>query len=112
MQNDPQFPPQPKDEEILIETSERTALIGATGFILGFAFSFFSAWGLGEGNGWDIFDYIALSGLILGVIILIIAIYRALLPHKQYHAYYAKTVRVFLIGVVVVFGAAIAGVFV
>lgn len=105
-------PPQTAETENIIETGERTALIGASGFILGFAFSFFNQWGLGEGNGWDTFDYLALSGLILGIVILLVAIYRALLPHKQYHAYYANTVRIFLVGVVVVFGAAISAVFV
>ena len=60
----------------------RSALVTAIGILLGFTLAFFERWH-GAPGGWKLRHILPLAGLILGSALMVIALYRALVPHDQ-----------------------------
>ena len=125
----------------IIRADERTALITALGIILGFALAFFTTWSLKdttpdipvvlvteeedaalalkaslESNtskfpSWDTQDLFPLGGLLLGIGILMRALFRSLTPPDQEVEYYNQTIRIFMWGILVTFASATISLF-
>ena len=86
----------------------RTALVTAIGIILGFVLTFFERWSNVPGP-WDARHIAPVGALALGIILILVSLYRALVPHDQSVARYEATVRLFVIGIsVVLLGVTIA----
>jgi hypothetical protein len=79
----------------------RSALVTAIGILLGFTLAFFERWNSAPG-GWKLQHFFPFGGLILGGILMVISLYRALVPHDQSVRRYESTVRLFVVSIVLV----------
>ena len=79
----------------------RSALVTAIGILLGFSLAFFERW-ITTPGGWAPHHIFPLAGLILGSVLMVISLYRALVPHDQSVRRYEHTVRLFVVSVVLV----------
>lgn len=89
----------------------RSALVTATGILLGFILSFMSSWVKSDVPFGDVLAGIVGLCMITGISCLIIVLYRILrmnYPREQGEQYYQRTLRLFVFGVCVAF----AGVFI
>jgi hypothetical protein len=70
-----------------------------------------------EGKGskfprWDVQDLFPLGGLFVGIIVLMVSLYRSLMPPDQTIGYYRSTIWIFMAGILVVLISSFAAVFV
>ena len=79
----------------------RSALVTAIGILLGFTLAFFERWNSAPGE-WERHHILPLAGLILGGALMVISLYRALVPHDQSVRRYENTVRLFVAGIILV----------
>ena len=79
----------------------RSALVTAIGILLGFILAFFEHWISAPGE-WTLHHVLPLAGLASGGVLMIISLYRALVPHDQSVHRYESTVRLFIVSVVLV----------
>ena len=79
----------------------RSALVTAIGILLGFTLAFFERWNGAPGE-WELHHLLPLAGLISGGVLMVISLYRALVPHDQSVRRYESTVRLFVVSVILV----------
>jgi hypothetical protein len=79
----------------------RSALVTAIGILLGFTLAFVERWNSATGE-WELHHILPLAGLIMGGVLMVIALYRALVPHDQSVRRYEKTVRLFVASIILV----------
>lgn len=79
----------------------RSALVTAIGILLGFTLTFFEHWNEAPGE-WRARHIPPVVALALGGILMVISLYRALVPHDQNVRQYERTVRLFIAGVALV----------
>ena len=85
-----------------VSDEARGALITAVGIILGFALTAAATWAGGP-EGWRPADRGPGLALGAGVLLLVAAMYRALLPLQQEESWYRTTIWIFLVGIAVTF---------
>ncbi|PSJ79968.1 hypothetical protein [Neisseria iguanae] len=80
----------------------RAPMVTAIGIILGFVLAFMSKWATEPGTTHKS-DYLVLIGLLIGIVLLITALYRILnnrvADADQAH-YYGRTLQIFMVGLV------------
>ncbi|RFO98092.1 hypothetical protein DIC66_05065 [Rhodoferax lacus] len=93
----------------------RQPMVTSIGVILGFLMGFLGQWvtepafHLGSGA-----DYIVFAGCLLGVVLLLVALYRMLAPAQPQDMtrYYTRTLRLYMGGIVVAFSSMVVSAFV
>ena len=85
-----------------ITDQARNGLITANGIIIGFALSFSANWAQ-RGIQWSMDDIPVACMFGLGVLALIMSLYRALMPYVQTISRYENNVRLLISGVAFVF---------
>jgi hypothetical protein len=81
-----------------ITDEARNGLITAIGIVLGFALAFFGTWSMASGE-WQRADIVRGLVLGLGIVILILPLYRSLAPYVQTVKRYEGTVKLFVSGI-------------
>ncbi len=87
------------ESEIYITEQARSSLITANGIILGFALTFFGSWST-DGGSWSTHDIPIVLMFSIGVLLLTLALYRALLPYVQSISRYESNVRLVVLGII------------
>ncbi|MBJ2089989.1 hypothetical protein ACMFFK_04310 [Serratia marcescens] len=85
-----------------ITDQARNSLITANGIIIGFTLAFSSNWAL-RGTQWSMGDILVACIFGLGVLALIMCLYRALMPYVQTVSRYENNVRLLILGVTFIF---------
>lgn len=83
-------------------------MVTAVGIILGFILNFASVWVSSAFSKFRLRDISTAVGLIICVPLLIIVLYRILncnYPREDANKYYQKTLKIFILGIMVVFAA-------
>lgn len=78
----------------------RNGLITAIGIVLAFSLTFFGQWSLGD-DPWEARDLGPVSFMCIGNSLLLISLYRALVPYTQTVKRYTVTAQLFLVGILV-----------
>jgi hypothetical protein len=80
----------------------RQGLVTAITVILGFSLAFVRFWGLESPGGWTTADIVSAATVAVGTGFQLFALFRALRVEDNEPARYARTVRFFLVGVLIV----------
>lgn len=83
--------------EVYVSDNARNGLVTVVGVILGFALAFLIKFSMAPG-AWKASDFPTLILVLIGIIIMIFSLYRALIPYKQEVRYYETTVKIFIFG--------------
>ncbi len=89
--------------EVIIKSvsdNARNGLVTAIGIVLGFTVAFLINFSM-HPSKWESDDIPTLIFVISGIIIMIVSLYRSLIPYDQPVKYYERTVRIFVLGGVV-----------
>lgn len=92
----------------------RQPMVTAIGIILGFVLGFTGKWATEPVESTEISDFLVIIGLFLSIILLIIALFRILnnnFPADDAGRYYQKTLRIFIIALIVAFTGIIISIF-
>ncbi|MEV3811478.1 hypothetical protein [Aeromonas allosaccharophila] len=85
-----------------ISDQARGSLITANGIIIGFALAFFGNWST-SGAKWSSHDIPIVAAFSVGILLLILALYRSLMPYIQTIVRYESNVRLLVLGIISIF---------
>jgi ABC-type antimicrobial peptide transport system permease subunit len=94
--------------------SYRSSLVTAIGIILGFVLGFSATWATQPATESDWSDYLIGIGLFISIVLQIIALYRILdneYPKESAGIYYKKTLKIFILGLIMAFLGIILSIF-
>ena len=93
----------------------RAPMVTAIGVLLGFILGFAGNWAIGDDlQVWTKTDVLVGVGLLLGSLFLLIALFRMLnmnYPHEHVNRYYQRTLRLFMLGLILSFAGIVWSVF-
>jgi len=85
-----------------IPTGYRQAVVTAITVILGFSMTFLRFWGIEVKGGWSVLGLLAAIFMVIGVLLQVAALFRALDVHDDNVTKYQRTVGLFRLAVIVV----------
>ena len=91
----------------------RQPMVTATGIILGFVLAFAGKWATEPATTTDVSDYFVGTGMIVGIVLLVIVLYRVL---NNAHAddtvgvRYHTSLKIFIVGICFAFGGVVLGI--
>ena len=99
----------PKEEIEYIPDTPKDGLVTATGVILAFVLGFFVNYSSAD-HPWRLADGVPLGLLVIAILVLSLTLYRAFIPYKQSFAYFKRTVKLLMTGILLSLVGAIMGV--
>jgi hypothetical protein len=91
------------DDRAKVPNGYRQGVLAAIAVILGFSLSFLRYWGFEAEGDWTVISAIAVLGLILGIGLMMMTLWRSLQVEDDYIDVYQITLRWFLRSILVVF---------